>query len=84
MADGATVYPMVRGFSSTMVPDGLMSTGFLTSFSLIRHSPNLAPAPIQQLTADMLIEPRIAPANTLTLNTEVPIDGSATLEVNYL
>lgn len=86
VADGAAMYPIgsVGSGSIEWSPTSIMSPTFLTSFSLIRNTPNQAPAPIQQLTAEVLIEPRIAPANTLTLNTEVPINGSATLELNYL
>ena len=43
-----------------------------------------APIPVQLFTGDLTIAPRIAPANTLTLTEEVPIDGSATLTVKYL
>lgn len=86
VADGAAMYPIgsVGSGSTEWAPASIMSTTFLTSFTLSKNTPNLAPSPIQQLIADVLIEPRIAPANTLTLNTEVPIDGSATLELNYL
>ena len=42
------------------------------------------PIPVQLFTGDLTIAPRIAPANSLTLTEEVPIDGSATLTVKYL
>lgn len=85
VADGAAMYPISSvGSGSEWAPTSIMSPTFLTSFSLTRNSPSLAPAPIQQLIADVLITPQIAPANTLTLTTEVPIDGAATLELNYL
>ncbi|MBP1127916.1 MULTISPECIES: DUF1120 domain-containing protein [Pseudomonas] len=42
------------------------------------------PTPVSQMTADMIIRPVIAPANGLTLNNEVAIDGSVTLTVKYL
>ncbi|AKS06227.1 DUF1120 domain-containing protein [Pseudomonas trivialis] len=86
VADGATMYAIgsVGSSSTEWAPAAIMSPHFLTSFTLSRNVPDLVPTQIQQLTADVLIEPRIAPANTLTLNTEVPIDGSATLELNYL
>lgn len=86
VADGATMYPIgsVGSSSNEWAPTPILSPTFLTSFTLNSNTPSPAPTPIQRLTADVLIEPRIAPANTLTLNTEVPIDGSATLEVNYL
>ena len=42
------------------------------------------PTPVQLLTADMNIQPIIAPTNGLTLTNEVEIDGSVTLTVKYL
>jgi hypothetical protein len=43
-----------------------------------------APIPIKQLTADLELEPIIAPTNSLTLDNEVAIDGSVTVTVRYL
>ncbi len=43
-----------------------------------------APVPVQDLTSDLHIHPRIAPASSLTLNDEAAIDGSVTLTVRYL
>lgn len=45
---------------------------------------NWAPIPIKDLTADLKVSTLIAPASELDLTNEVPIDGSATLEVKYL
>ncbi|KRP53442.1 DUF1120 domain-containing protein [Pseudomonas poae] len=42
------------------------------------------PTPVQQLIADFYVMPRIAPSKDLTLDNEVPIDGSVTLTVKYL
>ena len=42
------------------------------------------PTALQVMTADMSIRPIIAPANGLTLDNEVAIDGSVTLTVKYL
>lgn len=51
----------------------------------MRHrSPDAPGAGRSILVADLLINPFIAPANSLTLTEEVPIDGSATLTVKYL
>ena len=44
----------------------------------------LAPIPVESFTADLVVDPRIAPTNQLTLTDEVPIDGSVTLTVIYL
>lgn len=84
MADGTQMYGIGSVGETSWSPTDILSSTFLTSFTPNRGTPSLAPAPVQRLTADVLITPRIAPANTLTLTEEVPIDGSATLEVNYL
>ncbi|CRL96967.1 DUF1120 domain-containing protein [Pseudomonas sp. 24 R 17] len=51
--------------------------------SIYKASP-LMPVPVQVLTASMQIDAAIAPSKNLTLTSEVPIDGSATLTVRYL
>lgn len=84
VADGAPMYGISSVARNAWAPSDLLSPTFLTSFTRDRSVPELAPSPVQRLTADVLIEPRIAPANTLTLTSEVPIDGSATLEITYL
>ncbi|MFF3158654.1 YidB family protein [Streptomyces sp. NPDC057910] len=43
-----------------------------------------APVPVQNLTSDLPLSAQIAPTSGLTLNDEVPIDGSVTLTVHYL
>ncbi|MBV4451071.1 MULTISPECIES: DUF1120 domain-containing protein [Pseudomonas] len=43
-----------------------------------------APIPVQTLTSELALYPKIAPARTLTLTNEVAIDGSVTLTVKYL
>ncbi|WLH91391.1 DUF1120 domain-containing protein [Pseudomonas sp. FP453] len=84
MADGTEMFAIGSVGQTSWSPTDILSPTFLTSFTPDRGIPNMAPAPIQRLSADVLITPRIAPANTLTLTEEVPIDGSATLEINYL
>lgn len=85
VADGTEMYPIGSvGSTAEWSPTSILSTNFRTSFTNNRSTPFLAPTPIQRLVADVLIAPRIAPANTLTLTREVPIDGSVTLELNYL
>lgn len=83
-ADGRVLYAIGSVGTSAWSPTDILSPTFLTSFTPNRATPDIAPVPIQRLIADVLITPRIAPANTLTLTQEVPIDGSATLEINYL
>lgn len=84
VADGAPMYGITSVGRNTWAPSDLLSPTFLTSFTHNRSIPDPAPSPVQRLTADVMIEPRIAPANTLTLTSEVPIDGAATLEITYL
>ncbi|MGR2706359.1 DUF1120 domain-containing protein [Pseudomonas sp. ArH3a] len=82
MADGVQMYPIGSSGPSSWAPTTILSPHFLSAFT-----PNktvTAPAPIQRLTAVVSIEPSIAPANTLSLTQEVPIDGSMTLTVKYL
>ena len=49
-----------------------------------RSSGSWAPSPVQQVTADLMVHTLIAPTAGMDLSTEVPINGSATLEVKYL
>ncbi|MCR4539240.1 DUF1120 domain-containing protein [Pseudomonas sp. 18.1.10] len=84
LADGNPMYAIGSEGPTGWAPTDIISPTFITSFTSSRSIPNLAPMPIQRLTADLRIAPRIAPANTLTLTKEVPIDGSVTLEINYL
>ncbi|MGY2374239.1 DUF1120 domain-containing protein [Pseudomonas sp. SDO524_S393] len=53
----------------------------ITSFS---DNATFAPIPVQSVTAEMMVTVTIAPANSLTLTEEVPIDGSGTLTMFYL
>lgn len=83
-ADGRVLYAIGSVGTIAWSPTDILSPTFLTSFTPNRATPDIAPVPIQRLIADVLITPRVAPANTLTLTQEVPIDGSVTLEINYL
>jgi hypothetical protein len=44
----------------------------------------LQPAPLKELTATMALTTWIEPTNNLDLSDDLPIDGSATLEMKYL
>ncbi|MCF5720812.1 DUF1120 domain-containing protein [Pseudomonas syringae] len=81
-ADGAGMHPIGASGPDTWAPISLLSHEFITSFAA--SSTSLVPAHIQHLTADLQISPIIAPANTLPLTEEVPIDGSVTLSMHYL
>lgn len=43
-----------------------------------------APIPVQVLTSDLVVNPKIAPTSGLTLTNEAAIDGSVTVTVRYL
>ena len=66
------------------------STWFLERFLMrdnilsVANASTIAPIPVQAFSADLYVEPQIAPANQLTLTNEVSIDGSVTLTVKYL
>ncbi|USW96984.1 hypothetical protein NHF39_10840 [Pseudomonas proteolytica] len=44
----------------------------------------LAPIAVQVLKAQLSLFTHIAPSKSLTLIDEVPLDGNATVQVNYL
>ncbi|UII72531.1 DUF1120 domain-containing protein [Pseudomonas sp. HN11] len=82
VADGVSMYPIGSSGPSTWAPTSVLSHYFLSAFSL---TPNpTVPAPVQQVTAGVLITPTIAPSETLPLTEAVPIDGSVTLSMHYL
>lgn len=83
LADGVPMFPIGSTEASTWAPTSLLSYAFLTSFTATRALPTV-PTPIQQLSADVLITPTIAPSNTLPLTEEIPIDGAVTLTLKYL
>jgi hypothetical protein len=57
-------------------PDWLFSVAATTDHSI--------PIAVKDLAMDLVINTEISPTNRLTLNNEVPLDGSATLEMKYL
>jgi hypothetical protein len=82
VADGADVGPIAsRDGGLTWTRLMFLINNGITS---VANSTTVAPVPVQSLVADLTITPHIAPASSLTLTEEVPIDGSATLTVKYL
>lgn len=81
VADGIALRPIGQTDPVTWAPSALLSPDFLTSFAAIG---TLVPTPVQVLNAELNIAPTIAPTNTLSLENEVPIDGSVTLSMKYL
>ena len=82
LSDGAQMHPIGSSGPSTWAPTSILSPQYLTAFNPIETV--TVPAPLQRLNADLQITPTIAPANTLPLTEEIPIDGSMTLTVKYL
>ena len=82
VADGTEVDPIAsRDNGLTWTSLTYLINNGITS---VANTTAVAPVPVQILVADLLINPFIAPANSLTLTEEVPIDGSATLTGKYL
>lgn len=69
--DGGVTWVVARN----LTPDNLISVADTTVD---------APIPVQVLTSDLTVSPKIAPSNQLTLTNEVAIDGSVTVTVRYL
>lgn len=62
-------------------PGGALWVGGTTA---VADNSSFTPLPTKVLTGEMMIRTVIAPANTLTLTEEVPIDGSVAVTVKYL
>ncbi|KAB0521358.1 MULTISPECIES: DUF1120 domain-containing protein [Pseudomonas] len=59
----------------SLTPDNLIS---------VADTAVATPIPVQVLTSDLIVSPKIAPSSQLTLTNEVAIDGSVTVTVRYL
>ncbi|WLH22793.1 DUF1120 domain-containing protein [Pseudomonas sp. FP215] len=82
VADGIPVRTITsRDGGVTWIPSVMLSHTLLTA---VADSDGLAPIAIQELDAEIRLITHIAPASNLTLTDEVPIDGHATVQVNYL
>lgn len=68
---------------SVLYPDDGVQPDTLMGFGS-RGDSGWSPHPLQDVVMDISVRGAIAPANTLTLASEVALDGSATFEVKYL
>lgn len=68
---------------TVLYPDDGVTPNTLVGFGG-RSDSGWAPQPLQDVVMDISVRGAIAPTNTLTLDSEVAMDGSATFEVNYL
>ncbi|MDI2593916.1 DUF1120 domain-containing protein [Pseudomonas sp. 681] len=82
VADGITVHTIAspNGGGSWWAEPNLVRGDILS----VAHIGSLVPIPVRNLTADVRIGAEIAPTRQLTLDNEVPLDGSATITVKYL
>ncbi|PIB46542.1 hypothetical protein AOA59_04035 [Pseudomonas sp. 2822-15] len=87
MADGAVISVINsrdNGLSWLEIfPGDVWPAADLASFG-DRSTGSWAPTPVRQVTAGLLVQTLIAPTAGMDLTTEVPIYGSATIEVKYL
>lgn len=87
VADGAAITVIASSDNGLTwresVPGDVWPVTYHASFG-DRSSGSWAPSPVQQVTADLMVQTLIAPTAGMDLSTEVPINGSATLEVKYL
>lgn len=65
----------------TWRPEPFVYPGLYMGFSRMGET---LPTPIAQLVASLRVDTSISPANTLTLQERVPLDGSITLDLLYL
>lgn len=65
----------------TWLPTSMLTHTMLTA---IARGNQLVPIAVQDFDAEIRLFTHIAPANGLTLTDEVPVDGHATVQVNYL
>lgn len=87
IADGAAI-SMIESSDNGLTwrasfPGDMWPASYLASFG-DNTTGRWAPTPVQQVLADLMVATIIAPTAGMDLTTEVPINGSATLEVKYL
>ncbi len=82
LADGVAVQSIQSGDKgATWLIWRKLNRGYFYSVSA---DTNPVPLALKDYSADLRVSARIAPANQLTLNNEVTIDGSVTLQLIYL
>lgn len=87
LADNAPITQLQSlndGQSWMVVSDGVALPALRLGAFGNASSGTWAPIPIQDLRVQMRVSTSIAPAQGLTLDREVPLDGSATLDLIYL
>ncbi|OAE14233.1 hypothetical protein AZH11_02770 [Pseudomonas simiae] len=65
--------------------DDVWPSTFLASFASSRQGDgSWAPTPVQNVTSDLIVQTMISPTAGMNMANEIPILGSATIEVKYL
>ncbi|MBK5439642.1 DUF1120 domain-containing protein [Pseudomonas sp. TH32] len=83
IADTVAVQPIITEDNGmSWFNDAFWNPQFLSSVAAM--SDDSQPLPVQNLTVDLEVMTSIARTDGLDLSNEVPLDGSATLEVKYL
>ncbi|NWC94509.1 MULTISPECIES: DUF1120 domain-containing protein [unclassified Pseudomonas] len=83
IADTVAVQPIITEDNGrSWFNDAFWNPQFLSSVGAM--SDDSQPIPVRDLTVDLEVQTVIARTDGLDLSNEVPIDGSATLEVKYL
>lgn len=82
VADGVAVRTITsQDGGVTWLPTSLLTHTMLTAVAIGNQ---LVPIAVQNFDAEIRLYAHIAPADDLTLTDEVPVDGHATVQVNYL
>ncbi|MCP1467452.1 DUF1120 domain-containing protein [Pseudomonas sp. S3E17] len=82
VADGVAVRTITSVDGGvTWVPTSMLTHTMLTAIAVGNR---LVPIAVQDFDAQIRLYTHIAPASSLTLTDEVPVDGHATVQVNYL
>lgn len=84
VSESGSMRPIVSSNNgATWMSGSHLTHGLLTAVTSM-GSPASVPTAFTTLDATLVFYTQIAPANTLTLTQEVPLDGHATLQVKYL
>ncbi|MCU1782572.1 DUF1120 domain-containing protein [Pseudomonas sp. 13B_2.1_Bac1] len=82
VADGVAVRTITSGDGGvTWSPTSMLNHTVLTAIAMGNQ---LVPIAVRDFDAEIRLYTHIAPSSSLTLTDEVPVDGHATVQVNYL
>lgn len=78
-----SIYSMDNGSTWVFNPDRQVPSNILLAFGK-QSSGVMAPVPIKDASADLLVEPFIFPKSYIPVGETIELDGSATFELRYL